>query len=339
MTTTNISLPQQLGLSFDQDWGYYHKSIQEDCLLFRDKGGCALLTDWSVLLVQGEDAAPFLHQQFTGVIHAMQIGSVKMNAWCEPHGKVIANFYIIRSQENRFFLLMRSDIVDKVQNGLSRFILRAKVTIEKNQSILLGFSQFDPAVTFIQNDTSVASCSTIVSFSDGMIIYLSADRSDAAYGLLLMDTSYVNKLPLLHTNMFGDLVWQDRAVLSHTPWIGVATSCMYLPQFLNLDKCDAVSFDKGCYPGQEVIARLYHKGRVNRRLYRFCFTSSGDNPFIAAGSHILAEHGTMVGAVLNSAPIVSATGNVLAVVQCDAIDKQLIIEHQGSHYSIQHIPS
>ena len=165
--------------------------------------------------------------------------SVQLNAYCQHQGKILALFWVIRAG-NDFFLSFPIDLLDSIKARLQMYVLMTDVKItdvtgQYLQIGLIGKSQKD---SFAINEQ---------------------------LSLILADPKSLSKFDLTSKNY-----WDKACIDSFLPEISIASTETYIPQMLNLDINEVgVNFSKGCFPGQEVVARLHYLGKAKRRLFAF----------------------------------------------------------------------
>lgn len=210
----------------------------------------AKLNDMSAVAIAGEDAEEFLSNQLSSDVRTINPGQLQHSAWCDPKGRVL--FYLLLAKtDTSFYCFVTKGLAEQFCKRLSMFVLRAAVTIEHlDKHCVLGVST--------TNQTSPQS-NEVFYFpnkpSPAPIRYLSLTQ--AAETQITVDNLELPEYP-------GQ--WQyDDIVLGH-PYLSPEASGAFLPQNLNLDALDGISFTKGCYPGQEIVARLKYRGKVKQRL-------------------------------------------------------------------------
>ena len=215
------------------------------------------LTDRALLRVSGADAEIFLQAQLTNDISLLQSNQAQLSAYCQHQGKIIALFWVIRINDG-FLLSFPADLSEKVKLRLQMFIIMSDVLIE-------DISEEYNQIGLINEDHSNA--------------YL----INESLSLLIVSSGEVNKE--INNN---DYEWKKACIDSQIPEVVLSTSEKLVPQMLNLDIDEAgVSFSKGCYPGQEVVARLHYLGQAKRRLFSFKSESEmqiGDNLYCASSN-------------------------------------------------------
>ena len=205
----------------------------------------APLADLASLRVSGTDAAAFLQAQLSSDVRALAPGTAQMSSWNTPAGKALATPRLLRSGPEEIFLVLPAELSADVAEGLRRFVLRSRVTIDQPAGLrVLG-----------AKGTSLPA-------------------GTVAHGALDDGTGRTLVVASADTPASGDpgpgvRAWREADVRSARPQVYPATSGRFVAQMLNLDLVGGISFDKGCYPGQEVIARARYLGRVKRRMALF----------------------------------------------------------------------
>jgi hypothetical protein len=202
----------------------------------------ARLTRYGLLSVTGADARDFLHAQLTNDIEHLAPGRAALAGWCSAKGRLLASFLVIPAAEG-FLLQLARDLVPTVLKRLPMFVLRSKVKIEDASSR----AQFGTWEDRPQGEVfSVAGLS--VQFENSRRLLIS-DEAPAG-------------------TQVDEARWALEEIRAGRPLITAATQDMFVPQMVNYEKLGAVDFQKGCYPGQEVVARAQYRGEVKRRMVR-----------------------------------------------------------------------
>ncbi len=267
----------------------------------------------SVLSIKGQDALTFLQGQTTCDVRLLQPCSFSPGAFCNPQGRVIANFWMLRD-ERGFRLLIAADLVEKLAQRLRLYILRSKVALAIDELALFG-------VTVADSD-SLKGVLPHLPQAHGAAVYahrlfwlkmpppgerwLVLGPSDAAQTmwLRLVDTQGAEEFPATY--------WQLQDIRAGLATVTAATSESFLPQMLNLDLIGGISFAKGCYTGQEIIARSHYRGQIKRRLYRLGLSHPDA---LTPGTFLLVGE-EPAGQVVNAAPC-ELGQELLAVVRCE----------------------
>ena len=282
----------------------------------------ALLPFLGVLRIHGEDAARFLQGQVTHDTSLLADGRTLLAACNTPQGRVIATLRL-RQTEDAVYALMPADLLERVAAHLRRFVLRAKVNVQiaaDLQAAWVGGQPFSETLAIEGYDATrtlsaipQSGATELVSFDYG------ADRQVVAApgGALRAITglSLSKSLPGIEDE------WWAADIAAGLPTVFSASSEAFVPQMLNLDLIDGISFGKGCYTGQEIVARTQHLGRIKRRTFHYRL-ASGQALRPLAG---LLLDGTKVAEVVMSAVRHDAV-ELLAVTSLDARDRTLVAE-------------
>lgn len=213
---------------------------------------CCLLSSLSVLEVSGEDAEAFLHGQLTN--HIKNLGdAIRLAAYCQPQGRILALMRILK-KDDRFYVIIPCDLVTGFVKRLSMFILRSKVQIRVADNFsVLGL--VDPEITLPETDQVL---------HDGeMTIARVADWGSQKRAMVIGKTE--NVLDRFKQEA-DEAIWFRSEIETGTPWVFEKTKEAFIPQWINLELIGGLVFDKGCYPGQEIISRMQHIGSTPRRM-------------------------------------------------------------------------
>ncbi len=292
----------------------------EELVAARDATVIAPLAHLALFECAGEDAKSFLHNQLTSDVNHLETASAQHSAWCSAKGRMLASFVLYR-RENAYRALLYADLLAETLKRLQIYVLRSKVKLLplSGDHVLIGLSGAK-AVAALEavGLTPPANPLETTEFSGGTLIRLDARRfiltvesAQAAACWQALCSSPASPVPV------GTAAWQWLDIQAGTPWISAATREEFVPQMVNFDKIGGVSFRKGCYPGQEVVARAHHLGRVKRHLYRLHV----DGP-ITAGQSLTAPGNAELagGKIVNAAPSPAGGYDALAVIKEDFVD-------------------
>ena len=224
-----------------------------------------IITDVSqldVLKIGGNDAADFLHSQFSSDVSALDIDELQLSSWCNIKGRVIATFLLYRSH-NAFYLILEKELTESIVKRLQMFVMRAEVNITNQSDELIRIGIRGESVHAVLHefiDTIKEDVRTsILSVPDAIprsIVLLPLEQAQTLWQKLAE-----------HAISKTSSHWSFYDIQAGIAWIGKMGSQEFLPQSLNLDLCGGLSFDKGCYPGQEIIARMHFRGKLKQRLF------------------------------------------------------------------------
>ena len=293
----------------------------------RDATVISPLAHLGLIGCSGEDARAFLHNQLTSDVNHLDAQAAQHAAWCTAKGRMLASLVLYRSDDG-YRALLAADLTAATLKRLQIYVLRAKVKLADLSSdyVAIGLSCADPAT----GADALAAAGLPVpakalqsaAFADGHVIRLDDNRllvvvacaaAAALWGRLAERARPV-----------GVAAWRWLDVRAGLPLISEATREAFVPQMADFDKIGGVAFNKGCYPGQEVVARTHYLGKIKRHLYRLhtdAEAAAGALLFAAASGD--AEHAC--GQVVSAAPAPDGSCAALAVIQEDFADAPLAV--------------
>jgi len=225
------------------------------------------LADWGVIRARGEDAASFLNGQLTQDALHLGAGQARLAGYCSPKGRLLASFVLWRGAPDEILLACSADLLAATLKRLAMFVLRAKCTLSDASAEIALWGVALPGLPGAIPDavsdphpipsapyaTAAVGAGTAVRLSDaaGCARLLWAAPADAAP-------------PWAPTTQAA--LWNWLEVQSGVPRIVAGTVDAFVPQMINLELVGGVNFQKGCYPGQEVVARSQYRGTLKRRM-------------------------------------------------------------------------
>jgi len=290
----------------------------EELIAARDGAVMAPLTDLGLIRASGVDSAIFLHNLLTNDISGIGPDGARVAGFCTAKGRLLALLLIWRDGDD-FLLMLPRDILPVILKKLSMYVLRSRVklTDASEEKALLGFSgAVLPAPTFAKDLNSLER------FGVGGIDGGQAIRLERTRWLLALDPA--SAMPIwreLATSVrpVGLGAWHWLEIAAGQPRVVTATQEAFVPQMLNVElpAVAGVSFTKGCYPGQEIVARTHYLGKVKRRTFRARLTTAA-----VPGTQVYApETGEQhCGAIVSLAPSPAGGFECLVCVQVGAVD-------------------
>ena len=273
------------------------------------------LSHFVTVSVTGDDAKSFLQNQITGNLDDLEKRGWLLSAWCQPKGRVICNF-IIYPFNNGFHLLLPSMLKESVLKRLSMFIMRSKVELKdvSDEFSLLGLYGSNSTTVINQVDETLQAYGSHLQLSKTTAIITL--EQEPARAILSIENEQLKKFMnriLMGFTESNRSHWSLLDIENGIPWITSATTELFLPQMLNLDLSGGLSFKKGCYPGQEVIARLNYRGELKKRLY--VGTASSKLAPGPADELEAIDSGKLLGHIIDAEPGQDNLFRVLAVAE------------------------
>lgn len=215
------------------------------------------ITHLAVLRMAGADAANFLQGQTTCQVNDVSDNHSCLGALCNPKGKVISTFILLKDAD-AFLMILPKTLLSSIKERLHKYLLRAKVTLDDqiDDWCLIGLSSFQPEseqpFSLKRTPGSLA-----ISYQQRQLVLVNPDNAQ---------TIWQEHLKAGYKPVSSSL-WRYLDICSGLPWLDAATTEQFIPQMLNLDKLGAISFNKGCYTGQEIVARAHYLGQVKRSMF------------------------------------------------------------------------
>jgi folate-binding protein YgfZ len=273
----------------------------------------------AVVAATGRDARTFLQGQLSNDILGLERHAGMLAASCNRQGRVLATMRLAAHGDGVLVLLHRT-LAHTLVAQLSTFVLRADVRFEdrSRQLEVAGLIDAEPDARWSQAAAAAA----------GLVMLVASPRR-----ILLVGTRAALDAALRAVPRTDAADWDRTCIADGEPWITPTTAALWLPQMLNLDLVGGVSFSKGCYVGQEIVARAQHLGRIKRRTLRYV----GPPEAQLAPAQALFSGETLAAQVVASARDDQAT-HCLAVVELRHCSDLLGAKPGGSEFVPAEIP-
>ena len=276
--------------------------------------GFAPLTQWGLIRARGADAVKFLQGQLTNDLTGLGPDGSRLAGFCSAKGRLQASFIVWKATEEELLLACAASVLPATLKRLSMFVLRAQCKLSDASAELALFGGAGQAALGLLGDTPVGKTRVV---EGGTLVRL-ADVDGVARCLLAVAPAQAPEASM------AEAAWHLLQVRSGVPVIEAATVDQFVPQMLNYELIGGVDFQKGCYPGQEVVARSQYRGTIKRRMFLFeaeALATPGQEVFHDA------DPGQPAGMVVNAAP--AQAGSVALVeVKLAALDAGWL--HLGS---------
>ncbi len=246
------------------------------------------LDDLAVLAVRGNDAIAFLQGQLSQDLRPLQDGESTLAGLHNPQGRCIAVIRLLRMTREHLLLVLPAELADPVRQLLARYVLRARVSIEDAAAAWRIYGATGPDA-----DAAATTRLSMPVDESGTRQLILAPRGE----------------PLPDGDLVPRTQWRLDDIAAGFPEITPATSGLFVAQMLNLDLLHGIGFDKGCYTGQEIIARAHYRGEVKRRMQRF---RTDSDAVLAAGLRLRLADGRNAQIVI-AAPTEAGGQEFLAV--------------------------
>ncbi|MEJ5029884.1 CAF17-like 4Fe-4S cluster assembly/insertion protein YgfZ [Comamonas sp. MYb69] len=272
-----------------------------------------------VIRAEGADAASFLQGQLSHDVQLLPVGQARLAAFLSAKGRMQASFIVIKRSADEFWLLTSRDVLPATLKRLSMFVLRAKCKLsDATEAVqLLGL-----AGDAVPAEARSLAPWQVLALEDASVVRLYAADGESR-ALLAAPAGSALPAQATASPAISAEAWQLSMVQAGVPLITTPVVDAFVPQMLNFESVDGVSFKKGCYPGQEVVARSQFRGTLKRRMYRL---ASAAQPQPGQEVFASSDDSQPVGTVVQAAA--SASGfEALVSMQIAAASEPL---HLGS---------
>ena len=279
------------------------------------------LSQLGVIAFRGDDAVAFLQGQLTNDVSNLHADGAQWSGYCSPKGRLLGNFLMWRQGED-YCLQLSGDILPGIQKRLTMFIMRSKVqgrdASNETVRLVVAGRQALAAVSAAMGAVPDAAMRSVAGGTgqvirlgdDKFVLSITPEHAPAVWQVLRESASPV-----------GAQVWDWMRLNAGIPMIVAATQEQFVPQMVNLEVIGGVSFQKGCYTGQEIVARSQYLGKLKRRM----FLAHVDAEAAPGDSLYSADHeGQVTGTVVNAAPAPTGGFDVLAVAQVESAATQTL---------------
>ncbi len=221
--------------------------------------GVARLQHLGVIRVQGEDAAKFLHGQLTQDFALQGLSEARLAAFCNAKGRMQASFVAMKRAHDDILLVCALDLLPQTLKRLSMFVLRAKAKLTDATSSFVLYGASGPVAATLVGNVKLWS-----KVDDGAAHWVRLpDAVGQVRALVVMSVDAPSPL----TETLAEPLWRWLDVRSGVATVTQPVFEAFVPQMLNYESVGGVNFKKGCYPGQEVVARSQFRGTLKRRAY------------------------------------------------------------------------
>jgi folate-binding protein YgfZ len=282
--------------------------------------GTLQVSDLGVIQAQGEEAAAFLHGQLSQDVSNQTVHEARLAAYCSPKGRMLGSFLNLRPQADLLWLIADRSTVPALVKRLSMFVMRAKAKLTDASDNVVLWGVVGASAGAVLGAPAAAATWSVQPVAGGQLVrlpdvlgvprWLWAGASDAAQEHL----GAASQLPSLPADQWH---WLD--VMSGIARVQQATVDQFVPQMVNYELVGGVNFQKGCYPGQEVVARSQYRGTTKRR----AFIVHADQ-VLSPGQEVFSEAdpGQPAGMVILAAPVPGASPQSSALVELKLADRE-----------------
>ncbi len=300
------------------------------------------LSHHGLISIDGEDAADFLQGQLTNDVREVTTEQSQLSAYCTHKGRMLANFKLFK-RDNTYFISLPQNLLETILKRISMFILMAKVSMKDSSNALVKIGVSGPKANEQLNEiiTELPIKVNAVTRVNGYSIIKCPGLIPRyeIYGELgdmktLWENLDVNAAPA------GSHAWEKLSIQAGIPTITLETSEAFVPHMTNMQLINGVNFQKGCYSGQEVVARMQYLGKLKRQMFHVTIETAED---VKAGDKLYSEGSTSgqgTGQIVNAQLNTNGTVSALAVIDIKDADagKLQLHNENGPTITLQALP-
>ncbi len=286
----------------------------------------APLRDYGAIAVAGADARAFLHGQLTNDIEHLPGGEARHAGWCSAKGRLLATFLVV-PLDGGFLLQLARELAPAMLKRLQMFVLRSKVTLADASTEWAQFGLWGASVAQTLRALNIAmpgSDLALTHAADLIAVRLSARQ-------VLLFAHGAKRAQAEAALPPGDAAgWALEEIRAGRPHVVPATQDQFVPQMVNFERLGGVDFKKGCYPGQEIVARAQYRGQLKRRMVRL----RSPQP-LRPGQDLFSDD--FVGQA--SGTVVNAAGDeALAVLQIATLESGAAVRAEAGGAALEVLP-
>lgn len=296
-------------------------NLQAELIAARDVTVLCDLSQYGTVQISGEEAQKFLQNLLSNDINTVNNKTAQLSSFNSAKGRMVATL-LIWQQGTDYFLQLPRSLVVAMHKKLSMYVLRSKVKVSdaSNEIISLGLNGKNAAQLVRQNfSVTLEQDWSVAQIENGSVLRLAENR----YQLNTTISTAINHWNELHkeAQAVGAACWDWLTIRAGIPVITPATQEQFVLQMTNLDILGGVSFKKGCYPGQEIVARTHYLGKQKRRMY-LAHVEADNLP--VAGNELFSEDmpGQACGMVINASSAPGGGVDLLGVMQISSYENK-----------------
>ena len=289
---------------------------------FKELSGYSIDKNTACIQVSGEDSQKFLQGQFSNDITEVTDSVYQYSSYSTNQGKVIAIFRILKNNQG-YLLLINKDVAKYFVERLSMYILMSKVIIEEQKDCKIYGVLGESANNILLNNTLKEN--EYIKGSDNIILN-NKNKYMPAATIIKIKSNNSESDELLQSEInvdynVNELI--DNLLL--LPRITMATKETYIPQVLNLEDLNGINYKKGCYTGQEIVARTHYLGKIKKKI----FLLEHNEKDIDTGDKIHDDDGEVVGEIFTSSQKINDVFLSIGVIRLDSIDKNIYTKEKS----------
>ena len=298
------------------DYGLsYNHNFAEEIRIIGNNYSLSQLSNKVLIKCSGDGVADFLNTQFTNDIKKLDENEILLSGYCNPKGRLISVFYVFQLDTD-YYLYTTLDSSELLIKKLNMYKMALKINFEPVNNLLVGVSNIKENPNFSYKELLQKK----IMVKDDSIIFLLYDN----YAIISADTGYIRKnLNIENTSLLGYKSSDFLDIYNYTPFLNKLIIEAFTPQMISLDTLKGVSFEKGCYPGQEIVARTHYLGEAKKSLFRFDIEANED---LDATKKLQNKDNKLAGEIVNIIKIDNNKYSCLGVLRKEFATQVLSID-------------
>ncbi|MDP2154275.1 MAG: folate-binding protein YgfZ [Methylotenera sp.] len=295
------------------------------------------LSHLGLLQIDGADAFSFLQGQVTNDVKLLNGSTAHYTGYCTPKGRMLAIFLVF-SHHDLIHLQMPRELIEAVAKRLKMYVMRSKVAIQDVSDSIIKIGLSGPKASELLNNlfsTVPQNDYELVSLENGALLKLPNKHGRFEIFTDINHAQTIWSALSSHTTVADAAHWEWLEIQAGIPDVVLATQEEFVPQMLNLDLIGGINFKKGCYTGQEIVARTHYLGSIKRRTY-LAHVSHVEKP--NPGDNVLNAANETVGKIVRSAASPNGGYDLLAEIRCENVDNNQQLSIGGNALAIQSLP-
>ncbi|WP_035854184.1 CAF17-like 4Fe-4S cluster assembly/insertion protein YgfZ [Deefgea rivuli] len=314
----------QAGAQIENEHSVLFGTAETELAALETKAICCPLLQYGLIRFQGEESQVFLQGQLSSDVRALTLNSAQYSSYSTPKGRMQASFLVSR-QGDDYLLQIAAELQAAIQKRLAMFVMRSKTKASDANAELVQVGVAGPTANalIITLFGTAPAAFEVQHHANASVIGLEGARFQIIASPAVMPSLWAQ---LLENGAIpaGTAAWQLTEIRAGAPWITAATQEDFVPQMANMELIGGVSFTKGCYPGQEIVARTQYLGKLKRRTYRMHV----DSLDVQAGQDVYSPemNGQASGKIMLAAPAPQGGSEVLVVAQIASVEHGLHLQ-------------
>ena len=288
------------------------------------------LTNQSLLQVFGPESTIFLQGQLSCDVPLLTLNQSGLGSHNTAKGRMRSSFRLALIEENNFLLRVHSSISSQAKGALSRYIVFSKAEVEVAEDWVAIGMHGEKAISLLNNIFSQIPEKEYQQHIEDQVVIICTSEQQKSYEIYLHEDKAIELWPQLSEGLAISSA-QQHQLLQHQlglAFVEAQTFEVYIPQMFNYQATPAISFTKGCYTGQEIVARMHYLGKLKRHMYRY--TAEFQNTINAGDAVFISDKEQSIGNIVSAVQTANSEWDLLMVLTDDGVAANALSLESGS---------